>query len=42
MLYSKYSSSQTYFYTNKINEIVREKRTNVNIFYEDVEYLLDL
>jgi hypothetical protein len=23
LLYEKYSSSQTYFYTNKINEIVR-------------------
>lgn len=37
----KYSNSQTYFYTNKINEIIKEKRTNVNIFYEDIEYLLD-
>lgn len=42
MLYQKYSSSQTYFYTNTINDIVKEKRTCVNIFYEDVEYLLDL
>lgn len=42
LLYEKYSSSQTYFYTNKINEIVRERRSAVNIFYEDVEYLLDL
>ena len=42
MLYEKYSSSQTYFFTNKINEIVKEKRTSVNIIYEDVEYLLDL
>lgn len=41
-LYNKFSSSQTYFYTNKINEIIKEKRTNVNIFYEDIEYLLDL
>lgn len=41
MLYQKYSSSQTYFYTNKIHEIIKEKRTSVNIMYEDVEYLLD-
>lgn len=40
-LYNKFSSSQTYFYTNKINEIIKEKRTEVNIFYEDMEYLLD-
>ena len=32
-LYNKYSSSQTYFYTNKINEIIKEKRTVVNILY---------
>lgn len=42
LLYEKYSSTQTYFYTNKINEIIKEKHTAVNIFYEDVEYLLDL
>ena len=40
-MYAKYSSSQTYFYTNKINEIVREKRTNTNIVYEDIEYICD-
>lgn len=41
-LYNKFSSSQTYFYTNTINEIIKEKRTSVNIFYEDIEYVLDL
>lgn len=40
-LYHKYSSSQTYFYSNKINEIVKERRTAVKIFYEDIEYLSD-
>lgn len=40
-LYQKYSSSQTYFYTNAINEIIKERRTAINIFYEDVEYLCD-
>lgn len=41
-LYKRYSSSQTYFYTNMVNEIVKEKRTTANIFYEDIEYLLDM
>lgn len=41
-LYGKYSASQIYFYPNKINEIVREKHTAVNIYYEDIEYLLDM
>ena len=36
-LYHKYSSSQTYFYTKKISDIVKEKRTTYNITYEDVE-----
>jgi hypothetical protein len=42
LLYEKYSLTQTYCYTNKINEIIKEKHTAVNIFYEDVEYLLNL
>ena len=33
LLYRKYSGSQTYFYSNKINEISKEKRTTANIFY---------
>ena len=32
-LYQKYAGSQTYFYSNKINEITTEKRTTSNIFY---------
>ena len=36
-LYNKYSSSQTYFYTKKISDIVKEKRTGYNITYEDFE-----
>lgn len=41
-LFQKYAASQIYFYPNMINQIVKERRTPTNIFYEDVEYLIDL
>jgi len=41
-LFGKYSASQVYFYPNMINHIVKERRSIINIFYEDIEYLIDL
>lgn len=36
-LYHSYSSSQSYFYTSKIMQIVRAKRTPAALLYEDLE-----
>lgn len=41
-LFARYSASQVYFYPNMINQIVKERRSPINIFYEDIEYLIDL
>lgn len=40
-LYNYYSSSQNYYYTKEINEIVEEAMTPANIKFEDDQYYDD-